>query len=499
MASAVNRAQRAVPHLRTVAALVTALLTLLVVTSSVLLLVLSARGRAGVHDREMATEHIRTMQGVRVALLDFAVHSDLAYLTKSPADERRRLDSEASVIAGIDQERHGSMDAQQRSAFTNAEGLIKEYLLARRQAEAKRLPIQDVLLATSTPLNAALGAAGREVDLASARELRANAAARARLNHRDLILSSAGAVLLLGFLGALVGLRRLVLLPLLDLGDAIRGFAAGDRLARAREDGAAEFQGTAHTFNQLVDHMVRQEEQRLAFLAGVAHDLRNPLAALRMSTHLLRPGVPLPPEDNVRNTMALVDRQVTRLERMVADFLDASRIESGHLELRFARHDLQPLAAEAVELYAASSYSHQLQLLGPDEPLAVRCDSTRIEQVLNNLVSNAIKYSPLGGPVTVALSRSDGFAVIEVVDRGIGIAADELQHVFEPFRRTGASRESIPGVGLGLWVSRRIVEAHGGTLEVTSELGAGSTFRVRLPLAPRVEAGDAASPPKYLH
>lgn len=193
--------------------------------------------------------------------------------------------------------------------------------------------------------------------------------------------------------------------------------------------------------------------------------------------------------------MALVNRQVTRQERMLADFLDASCIENGRLDLNLIVDDLRPLAEEAVQLFAGSSPSHQLTLRVPDEEVVVRCDPTRVEQVLNNLISNAIKYSPAGGPVTLTVSRDDRFATIEVADRGIGIARDELQSVFKPFQRTGASRDSIPGVGLGLWVSRQIVEAHGGSLDVSSQLGVGSTFRVRLPLASQAEAREAVEHP----
>jgi signal transduction histidine kinase len=457
-------------------------LMLLVIISTAMLLALSVRGRASVEERDGANEHIRTAQAMRVALLHYARDSDLAYATKLAGDQRKRLDSEASVMVSLAQARGVPTSDEQRRHLTDAEEKIKTYFLARRDAEARGLSTREVLLASSPPLNDALAAAQRVVDFSAQHVTRVDAAARSRIRERESIESIVGAIFLIGFLGALVGLRRWVIQPLLCLGEAIRRFAGGDKLSRVEEHGPAEFQATAHMFNQMADHMVRQEEQRLTFLAGVSHDLRNPLAALRGSTHLLRPGVPLPSEEKVRKTMALVDRQVTRMERMVADLLDASRIESGHLELRLARHDVRPLAEEAVQLYAASSHSHELTLQSLADPLTINCDATRIEQVLNNLISNAIKYSPAGGPIRVTLSRDDGFATLEVADRGIGIASDELESVFTPFRRTGASRETIPGVGLGLWVSRRIVEAHGGSLEVSSELGAGSTFRIRLPL-----------------
>jgi signal transduction histidine kinase len=115
--------------------------------------------------------------------------------------------------------------------------------------------------------------------------------------------------------------------------------------------------------------------------------------------------------------------------------------------------------------------------------VVVRCDGTRLEQVLHNLVSNALKYSPTGSSVELRVAQEGEEAVLSVVDQGIGISSEELRHLFAPFRRTSRAREVAPGVGLGLSVARRIIEAHGGRIEVDSRPGAGSTFRVRLPLA----------------
>ena len=176
---------------------------------------------------------------------------------------------------------------------------------------------------------------------------------------------------------------------------------------------------------------------------------------------------------------------------MVGDFLDASRIEGGHLELIRRRSDARDFVRDVVQLYETSSFSHPLRLAIPSSPVMVDCDPERMAQVLNNLVSNAIKYSPNGGPVVLSLREEGENAILTVSDSGIGIAHGDLEKIFEPFRRTGASRETIPGVGLGLSVSRRIVEGHGGRIVVQSELGAGSTFRVEVPLA---EARPASVP-----
>ena len=114
----------------------------------------------------------------------------------------------------------------------------------------------------------------------------------------------------------------------------------------------------------------------------------------------------------------------------------------------------------------------------------IRCDPLRIEQVITNLLSNAIKYSPEGGRVDVAVAPQEDGAVISVTDQGLGISEEDQQRLFEPFRRVGLSMETIPGVGLGLFVVRRIVEAHHGRIDVTSARGKGSSFRIWIPSSP---------------
>jgi signal transduction histidine kinase len=199
---------------------------------------------------------------------------------------------------------------------------------------------------------------------------------------------------------------------------------------------------------------------------------------------------PLPPEDRIRQFYARVNRQIDRLERMVFDFLDAARIEAGRLELLVEVCDMRDIARATIDLFEPTAPAHQLSLMAPSDPVRVSCDPARVEQVLNNLVSNAIKYSPRGGQIAVAVKPREDVVLLSVADEGVGIPADEIEHIFEPFRRTGTSKESVPGVGLGLFVARRIVESHGGRITVESTVGRGSTFHVQLPA--RRERHDAA-------
>jgi signal transduction histidine kinase len=258
-------------------------------------------------------------------------------------------------------------------------------------------------------------------------------------------------------------------------------FGRGDHDARAPEAGPTELRRMSRTFNEMARALGQQRRAQIAFLAGVAHDLRNPLSVLKMSAALVPPDRPLPPEAQMRRLIEKIARQISRLERMTSDFLDLANIEAGELHLEPALHDARDLAAQVSELFADSSVTSRLHLVLPEAPIELFCDSLRIEQVLTNLVSNAIKYSPAESEIRLSLEREQGEVVFRVVDHGIGIAQSDRTRIFEPFQRVGRSKENAPGAGLGLFVVRRIVEAHGGRIEIESAPDVGSTFSVRLP------------------
>jgi signal transduction histidine kinase len=179
----------------------------------------------------------------------------------------------------------------------------------------------------------------------------------------------------------------------------------------------------------------------------------------------------------------VVRRQTGKLERMLNDLLDTARIEAGEVEMRVERVDLRDLVRSALELFEGGSPRHRLVSEVPQAAVPVYCDPLRIEQVFANLISNAIKYSPAGGEVRATLLTSGGEAVIQVADQGIGIPERDRASIFEPFRRTGNLRSAVAGAGLGLYVVRRLVEAHAGSVSVASVEGMGTVFTVRLPLA----------------
>ena len=224
------------------------------------------------------------------------------------------------------------------------------------------------------------------------------------------------------------------------------------------------------------------------FLATVAHELRNALAPIRNMLYVLR----LTHDDAVAPATTMMERQVNQMGRLIDDLLDLSRMSRGALELRLERVDLALIVQQVVEAARPMTLRSRQQLTWrvPSGPLYVNADSRRLAQVLDNLLSNASKFTDTGGRIHLGFEREGDQAVIRVQDTGIGIAADQLPHIFDMFMQVERSGErSKSGLGIGLTLVKRLVESHGGTVEVRSAgVGQGSEFVVRLPIA--IERGN---------
>ena len=463
-------------------------------------------GVSGMPKPEFTLRTIFTSIVVTVALLALAVTASVLllteYLSRSSAQlansvENVRAAEETQIAlllhehatdragaARYESEMLDNLAAMQRSAPPGK--------AARRVQEATQLVSSYIAAAgsgvRSPDLTKQHGAAYRVLDEISdinvndAQQARDTAARWDRYLH-DASLTITALVLLLA-IWLVWWMRTQAFQPLFALSEAMQRFGRGEREARAIESGPAELRDMVVRFNEMASLLSAQREAQIAFLGGVAHDLRNPLSALSTSVALIPPGEPLPPEPRIRRTLELVRRQLTKLERMINDFMDMTKIDSGTLELHTSRHDLRGLVQEVVQLFEASGPGHRIELSLPEEPLVVECDSLRVEQIVSNLMSNAIKYSPSASKVEIKLFRDTSEAVIAVRDYGIGISEQDLEHLFEPFRRSRLSEETIPGAGLGLYVVRRLIDAHGGRIEVDSVPGRGAKFYVRLPLQP---------------
>jgi signal transduction histidine kinase len=223
---------------------------------------------------------------------------------------------------------------------------------------------------------------------------------------------------------------------------------------------------------------------REQFIAIASHELKTPLTALMGFGQLFQTRVQRSGTLSERDSQSLdrILEQANRLHRMINALLDVSRIEQGRLGLERELLDLCALARHAAaEIQTMSSQQH-IDLQIPDAPLWLTGDSLRLEQVLYNLLGNAMKYSPHGGTITLSIAEQDNTVVIAIHDQGMGIPADDLPHLFERFyRASNVSVDNISGVGIGLYVVKEIVSLHGGTVTIQSEEGQGSTFTIRLP------------------
>lgn len=253
-------------------------------------------------------------------------------------------------------------------------------------------------------------------------------------------------------------------------------------IAPSRLGTGDELDELTQAFNHMAGELKAERERRETFIASVAHDMKNLTTPLSLAARLLRDPKRQSPEAQERTLGRLV-HQTGRIERLVSDLLDASRLDAGHFALFPQRLDFMKLARGVLDEQEAGASGHRLVLEGP-EALELEGDPDRLAQVLTNLVSNGVKYSPEGGEVRVDVSATEDTVRVAVADTGIGLQPQELTEVFAPYARTAATRK-IRGLGLGLHICRAIVEAHGGTIHAHSAgHGLGATFTFTLPRQP---------------
>jgi PAS domain S-box-containing protein len=241
----------------------------------------------------------------------------------------------------------------------------------------------------------------------------------------------------------------------------------------------------------------KAEQLKDEFLAMVSHELRTPLSSIVAHTELLL-DEELVDTDIRRNFMEVIDRNSVRLERLVGDLLFVAQLESANLSLSMTNVDIVEVATEAVEAMSvrALQSGNEVRLVAPLGKIMLTGDPGRLGQAIDNLISNAIKYSPDGGIVTVRILPADDECTIEIEDHGIGIATDDHEHLFDRFfRGSTAVNLHIPGVGLGLSIVKRIVDGHGGRVGVHSGPGHGAIFTLAIPTDDfRLRLGLPSSP-----
>jgi signal transduction histidine kinase len=268
----------------------------------------------------------------------------------------------------------------------------------------------------------------------------------------------------------------LVLVRLTGLLKAVERARTDERLAREQ---AEEMQ---RRFADQNERLVELDRLKDEFVSSVSHELRTPLTSICGYAELLLEDVK---EEQTRGYVKIVERNAGRLLELVNDLLFAASLQAGGLELRRGPIDLRALVEETVASAArqAESAEVELRVRAEDGLPAIDGDGARLSQVVTNFVSNAIKFTPAGGRVDIAVCRQNGHVLLEVSDTGIGIPEEELGHLFERFFRAQTALERhIPGTGLGLYISKAIVDAHGGRVAVRSVVGKGTTFALELPV-----------------
>ncbi len=328
--------------------------------------------------------------------------------------------------------------------------------------------------------------------LASAREASAKyEAARAVAIGIGALVVTAALLLLFG-----VFLAHGVVRPVRTVAAGASRVASGDLSTRLPEQGAAELHELTEAFNVMArslehgqkeleaqNEQLRQSERLKSELVSiVSHELRTPLASiLGYSSLLLKRTFG---KEDTHRYIETIHTQGRRLSSLVEEFLDVERVEEGRIELKEELIDLRPLLEEEAELISNEAPRHQVQVSVDRDPLLIRGDADRIAQVYANLLANAVKYSPDGGVIEVSGTLDDAVVRVQVRDEGVGIPDEHQPRIFTKFFRGEAREGGFAGTGLGLAVSREIVEAHGGRIGFRSAEGAGSAFWFELPVAP---------------
>lgn len=329
---------------------------------------------------------------------------------------------------------------------------------------SKRVLMRQSRLSDGSRISIGMSTAPREAELADSRAL---------------VLSVMVPLLCLGLLlTAYINWRALR--PVHDLIDTVRSIKATDLKTRVRvRDPHSELGELAHLFNQMLSHIEQLITGMQHSLDAVAHDIRTPLARMRLS---IESALSNPDEDALREALLDCAEESERIETMLRVLMDISEAESGILSLHPEPIDMQALVIETIDMYSHVAEDKGISLnIEGDETVNLVADRVRLRQVLGNLLDNAIKYSDPGRDIAIGWQKADGTVLLNVTDQGCGISPLDQNRVFDRLYRADKSR-SEAGMGLGLSLVKAVVEAHRGTISLTSEPGQGSQFRVSLPI-----------------
>jgi signal transduction histidine kinase len=460
----------------------------IVVLATVGVLGLRAVGRLVSVNREIASESLPALRlagGVRDTLLAMArLEARFAVLR-----DRRYADlwRESAAHARADLARLADLvdTAPETARLTAARAAFETYHAAILEEQGQLLAAPP---GTPAPDSSASRRLGEQVEAevealqqaTYARVARAQAEV-ARLERRTwngVIVALATAVVLALLATAVIALR--ITRSLRRLSVATTAVAAGSFREPIPVGGRDEVAVLARSFNAMADRLHKHDELKDELFATLSHELRSPITSVREAAHLLADGVPGPLTAKQARLVDIIRRSTDRLLRLVNQILDVSRLRAGVLPLEFVPLDLDWLVARAVEELRPQADEARVTLVRErvGSRFTVQGDEDRLVQVVVNLLANAVRFTPVGGRVTVRLVDAGPECEIQVEDTGVGIPAAELPHIFESYRQAHPGKG---GTGLGLAIVRGLVQAHGGRVTAESQEGKGSRFTVLLP------------------
>ena len=294
-----------------------------------------------------------------------------------------------------------------------------------------------------------------------------------------------------GIVGTLPGRGAAIVMPLrLTEGHGFLGVTAGPFTPLFGSDEVSQLQGYASAVTagleraRVTERLAAIEKNKTQFLNLASHEMRGPVTVVRGYLPMLEDGLLGNLNERGRKAVPVISAKVLEMNALIEQMIEAARLEDGALMLRPKDTDLRDIVSAAVEAaMPLIDDKHKVLLRCPERPVHVRVDGERVKTIVSNLVSNAIKYSPAGGPVQCELVSRGGIARVSVTDSGVGIAKEDLSILFTRFGRVSTPQTNhLPGTGLGLYLARQLARLHGGEITVDSSPGRGSTFTLRLPV-----------------
>jgi len=324
------------------------------------------------------------------------------------------------------------------------------------------------------------------------RSLRGDLSRGMRNTFTGALLLSAAFALVVAFITAFLASQRLVR-AIRELSAGSQAIAAGEYEKRLPDGGTDELAELARNFNRMAEVLAQVEASRVALITNVAHELRTPLTALQGYAEALNDGV-MPTSHAATSIL----RETRAMERLTSDLSLVSRVEAGRIELHLQDLDVSTALSAAEERFQPLAERREITLKveWPNTDMLVHADQERTAQVLANLMSNALNYSPTGSTVTLSALAEGGSVSILVRDQGVGLDEEQQERIFERFYRVDASRSRLGGgTGVGLTIARGLARAMGGDVQVTSEPNVGSVFQFSLPMPQRSRTSSRNTQP----